>query len=149
MSLPEQMSGVQNSWQVWGLGPQKCYERVNQTGGGCDAGHWSPHLGSGEPSYIANGRMLDPKVSATRTNISSDITTIGAALFEEAWTAAAAQRARGSWNASAAWGELVRKLPEALHLAPVPTPYNATSYCIRIMIILHRCVSKYAFNICI
>ena len=47
---------------VWGLGPERCYERVNQTGGTCDPGHWSPHLGSGEPPYLANGRLLDPKV---------------------------------------------------------------------------------------
>ena len=47
---------------VWGLGPERCYERVNQTGGTCDPGHWSPHLGSGEPAYLANGRLLDPKV---------------------------------------------------------------------------------------
>jgi hypothetical protein len=111
--------------QVWGLGPEHCYERINQTGGGCDAGHWSPHLGSGEPPYIANNRLLDPKVSAGRTNASALTDPAAAAaadrVFERAWENAAAARSHGSWNASAAWEGLIESLLPSLglRLAPV------------------------------
>jgi hypothetical protein len=129
---------------VWALGPEHCYERVNQTGGGCDAGHWSPHLGSGEPAYTANHRLLDPKVSAGRTNC----TAVGAGAdgaFEQAWTAAEAARTRGSWNASAAWATLVHTLPLGLQLAPVSADrcgdgqersmvgFSRTGECVRVM----------------
>ena len=107
---------------VWALGPEQCYEQVNQTGGHCGETGWSPSLGQDDPVYRANQRLLDPSIGARFTNTS--INTAGgaaaaAAAFDEAWSAAQLAREHGRWNASAAWRDLVSKLPAALRLAPV------------------------------
>jgi hypothetical protein len=104
---------------VWGLGPRQCYERLNQTGGVCDPGPWSPHLGEGEAPYLTNQRMLDPHVSNGRTNAPAHALATGTAVFNTAWAAAVKARASGVWDPPTAWDALHAAMPLALRLSPV------------------------------
>ena len=90
---------------VWGLGPEGCYQGVNQAGGACNP-HSTKIEGGGSPPFRASSRFLDPE-ACQRTTDSKAANPEASAAFESAWAAAVSGRAAGTWNASAAYRELV------------------------------------------
>jgi hypothetical protein len=114
---------------VWALGPEGCYEGINQTGGACQTriGHHKPGAdgppgaGAWGPASPFNQRLLDAVASQGLTNLTEGtVPPSTAAAMEVAWAHAVSTKASGQlWNASAAWHDLAGRLPATLRLAPV------------------------------
>jgi hypothetical protein len=95
----EQLLAFAKKWAlpvVWGLGPEGCYEQINQTGGECGNSHWSNSLGAGEAPYRASNRLLDPVACASTTSASTARAPAALAAYQMAWTDAKARRAAGA-----------------------------------------------------
>jgi hypothetical protein len=88
---------------VWALGPESCFEGINQTGGACPTNGHSGGAGDWGAAEPFNQRLLDPVASAGCTNATLAPET--AQRMHEAWRHAEAARAAGVWDASAAWSE--------------------------------------------
>ena len=115
---------------VWALGPEGCYEGVNQTGDACPTSishhkpgyDGPPGAGSWGPASQFNQRLLDPVASRGLTNLTTTpLARSSETAFEQAWTQAVRDKAGGKsqWNASRAWSALAARLPAALRLAPI------------------------------
>ena len=111
---------------VWALGPEQCFEGVNQTGGDCpDNGRAGGAGAWGRPESL-NQRLLDPVASAGCTNLTSaSVAPKAGQRMREAWARAEAARGAGTWEASSAWTDLAHALPREMQLAPLSAGHCA------------------------